>query len=50
MRALLDHETFSNAVSQHLTVPNGMDPPEHTEYRKLIEPYFSEQRMAESAD
>jgi cytochrome P450 len=46
MRALRDHETFSNAVSQHLTVPNGMDPPEHTEYRKIIEPYFSAQRMA----
>lgn len=44
-RALLDHDTFSNAVSQHLTVPNGMDPPEHTAYRKIIEPYFSEPRM-----
>jgi cytochrome P450 len=29
-RALHDHETFSNAVSQHLSVPNGMDLPEHT--------------------
>lgn len=45
MRALLDHETFSNAVSQHLSVPNGMDPPEHTVYRKIIKPYFSPERM-----
>jgi cytochrome P450 len=45
MRVLLDPDTFSNAVSQHLSVPNGMDPPEHTAYRPLIEPYFSEQRM-----
>jgi cytochrome P450 len=45
-RVLHDHETFSNAVSQHLSVPNGMDPPEHTEYRRIIEPYFSAQRMS----
>jgi cytochrome P450 len=44
-RALLDHETFSNAVSQHLSVPNGMDRPEHTEYRRIIESYFSPARM-----
>lgn len=44
-RVLLDHETFSNAVSQHLSVPNGMDQPEHTPYRRIIEPCFSEQRM-----
>lgn len=47
MRAIQDHETFSNAVSQHLSVPNGMDPPEHTVYRKIIEPYFSAQRIKE---
>lgn len=46
MRVLLDHETFSNAVSTHLSVPSGMDPPEHTEYRRLIEPYFSAACMA----
>lgn len=44
-RALHDHETFSNAGSQHLSVPNGMDPPEHTAYRRIIEPYFSLERM-----
>ena len=44
-RALRDHESFSNAVSQHLSVPNGMDPPEHTAYRRIIEPYFAAERM-----
>lgn len=46
MRVLHDPATFSNAVSRHLNVPNGMDPPEHTIYRNIIEPYFSEERMA----
>jgi cytochrome P450 len=44
-RVLHDHETFSNAVSQHLSVPSGMDPPEHTAYRRIIEPYFAAGRM-----
>lgn len=45
VRVLHDHQTFSNAVSQHLSVPNGMDPPEHTDYRRIIEPYFLPARM-----
>ena len=45
-RVLNDHETFSNDVSKHLSVPNGMDPPEHTAYRRIIDPYFSPERMA----
>src|SRR5690606_24373177 len=40
-----DHETFSSAVSAHISVPNTMDPPEHTHYRKIIESYFSAVRM-----
>jgi len=44
MRALTDHATFSNAVSVRRTVPNGMDPPEHTGYRRVIEPCFSADR------
>ncbi len=47
MRVLEDHQTFSSAASNHLSVPNGMDPPEHTPYRQIIEPYFSEQAMNE---
>jgi len=42
---LNDPGTFSNAVSRHLSVPNGMDPPGHTEYRRIIEPYFRPERM-----
>lgn len=44
-RILDDPATFSNAVSAHLSVPNGMDPPQHTEYRRIIEPYFAPARM-----
>ena len=45
VHALNDPDTFSNAVSRHLSVPDGMDPPEHTEYRRVIEPYFQAERM-----
>ena len=47
MRVLMDHETFSSVVSRHVSVPNGMDPPEHTQYRRMIEPYFAPDRMDE---
>lgn len=43
-RAASDHETFSNVVSAHRAVPNGMDPPEHTGYRRRIEPFLSIER------
>ena len=46
-RVILDHDTFSSAVSEHLSVPSGMDQPEHTVYRRIIEPYFSPERMRE---
>jgi cytochrome P450 len=46
MRALHDPQVFSNAVSAHPAVPNGMDPPQHTAYRRIIEPYFAADRMA----
>lgn len=46
VRVLNDPDTFSSVVSRHLSVPNGMDPPEHTEYRRIIEPYFRPDRMA----
>lgn len=42
---LADHQRFSSVVSSHPSVPNGMDPPQHTEYRRMIDPYFSAQRM-----
>lgn len=46
LRVLEDHQTFSSDVPSHLSVPNGMDPPQHTEYRRIIEPYFNPRRMA----
>lgn len=45
MRVLENHQTFSSAASSHLSVPNGMDPPQHTPFRQVIEPYFSRQAM-----
>lgn len=45
LRVLHDHETFSNVVSRHLSVPNGMDPPEHTAFRPIIERYFQPERL-----
>ncbi|MGP1628792.1 MAG: cytochrome P450 [Giesbergeria sp.] len=46
LRVLHDAATFSSVVSQHVAVPNGMDPPQHTAYRRAIEPYFSPERVA----
>lgn len=46
MNALTEPAAFSNVVSAHLSVPNGMDPPQHTEYRRIIDRYFSHDRMA----
>lgn len=45
-RVLSDHETFSSRVSAHLSVPNGMDPPEHTAHRRINERYFTPARIA----
>ncbi|MDO8121580.1 cytochrome P450 [Isoptericola sp. b490] len=47
VRVVTDHTTFSNVVSSHLSVPNGMDPPEHTPHRRINESYFTPERMAE---
>ena len=43
--AALDHETFSNAVSRHLQVPNGLDGDEHTALRAVVNKYFTPDRM-----
>lgn len=45
-RVLDDHDTFSNA-SRHLSIPNAMDPPEHTPYRRIVEKYFTAERIGE---
>lgn len=49
MRVLNDPQTFSSAASAYLSVPNGIDPPQHAQYRRIIEPYFNPQRMANFA-
>ena len=45
VRVLHDPQTFSSAVSRHRAVPSGMDPPEHTEYRKVVDRYFQPDYM-----
>lgn len=41
----LDPATFSNAVSRHLQVPNGMDGPAHAAYRAVVDRYFTPARV-----
>lgn len=41
---LADPDTYSSA-SRYRAVPNGMDPPEHTRYRHLLERYFRPDQM-----
>lgn len=43
---LEDHATFSNTVSRHVAVPNGMDPPQHTAFREVVDRYYTPERMA----
>lgn len=45
VRVLEDPDTFSNVVSRHVSVPNGMDPPQHTTFRALVDRYFSPARI-----
>jgi cytochrome P450 len=40
-----DPASFSSAT-RRLAIPNGMDPPEHTDYRGSLEPYFTSDRLA----
>ena len=45
--AALDPQTFSNRVSdRHVAVPNGLDGPEHTAFRRINDAYFTPERMA----
>ncbi|MCC7010517.1 MAG: cytochrome P450 [Acidobacteria bacterium] len=43
--AAADPATFSSAASAHRMVPNSLDPPEHTAFRAVIDPFFSPERM-----
>lgn len=46
VQAALDHDRFSNAVSSHLQVPNGIDAAEHTAYREALDRFFAPQALA----
>lgn len=46
LRAVNDPTTYSSCVSAHRAVPNGMDPPQHTAYRRALEGPFGARRMA----
>ena len=37
LEVVRDYERFSNAAGRHLSVPNGMDPPQHVHFRRLVE-------------
>jgi cytochrome P450 len=41
-----DPAAFSSAASAHRMVPNSLDPPEHTAFRDVIDPFFTPDRMA----
>lgn len=43
---LADPATFSN-VSQFLSIPNGMDPPDHAAYYEVLAAFFNDERMAQ---
>ncbi len=45
LRVLHEHDSFGNVVSQHPAVPNGYDPPQHTAYRRALDPFFAPERM-----
>lgn len=45
VRAASDPVTFSSAASAHRGVPNALDPPEHTAFRTVVDPFFSPERM-----
>jgi cytochrome P450 len=45
VRVLDEYQTFSNVVSSHVAVPNGMDPPQHTAFRAIVDRYFTADRM-----
>lgn len=45
LRAANDPGEFSSRT-RHRVIPNGLDPPEHTAYRRLLDPFFSPERMA----
>lgn len=46
VQAALSDERFSNAVSNHLHVPNGLDAAEHTAYREALDRFLTPEALA----
>ncbi len=44
--AAADPQAFSSAASAFRAVPNTLDPPEHTKFRAVIDPFFTPERMS----
>jgi cytochrome P450 len=42
---ILKQPELYSSVSRHPAIPNGMDPPEHTAYRHILEPYYEAEEM-----
>lgn len=40
LEVLHDPATYSNRASRHPSIPNGMDPPEHEPWRRIVDRYF----------
>ncbi len=47
MRVLENPSIFSSVVSEHLAIPAGMDPPDHTEFRRIVDKYYTPDRIRE---
>ena len=47
LKVVEDPATYSSKVSRFLQVPNNLDGAEHERFREILDPYFSEHRMAE---
>lgn len=45
LEVLHQHELYSSAVSRYPSVPNGMDLPEHTPFRRVVDEFFHPARM-----
>jgi len=46
VQAAQSHDRFSNAVSSHLHIPNGLDSAEHAAYREALDRFLTEGALA----
>lgn len=45
LEVLHEPNIYSSAVSRYPSVPNGMDPPEHAPFRKIVDGFYAPKRM-----